>query len=210
MPVSLVVFDALWVGGTSLLRTRWERRREVLDELAPRLRVVDAVLVPEPLDADSGAEALNLAREAGAEGVVAKKRDSSYRPGARTTAWVKEKFWVTTEVVVGGWRPGKSGSRGLGSLLVGVPDGDRLAYLGRVGSGLSGAVADELADELDGLSRKSSPFREVEREVSRDARWVLPRIVVEVRYHGLTDHGHLRHPSLRAIRRDKLPGDLEL
>ncbi|MFL0577905.1 hypothetical protein ACH0BZ_00830 [Dietzia sp. 179-F 9C3 NHS] len=46
------------------------------------------------------------------------------------------------------------------------------------------------------------------RDVTRDARWVLPRIVVEVRHHGLTDHGHLRHPSLRGIRRDTLPGDL--
>ena len=209
VPVSLVVFDALWVDGTSLLRTRWERRREVLDELAPRLRRLDPVIVPEVLEADSGAEALDLAREQGAEGVVAKKRDSSYRPGRRTTGWVKEKFWTSTEVVVGGWRPGRSGSRGLGSLLVGVPDGDRLAYLGRVGSGLTGAVADELADELDGLARKRSPFRgELGRDVTRDARWVLPRIVVEVRHHGLTDHGHLRHPSLRGIRRDKLPGDL--
>lgn len=221
-PVSLVVFDALWADGTSLLRTRWERRREVFDELASRLRGVGGsgsagggsssaaggpILVPEPLDADTGAEAMELAREAGAEGIVAKKRDSSYRPGRRTTTWVKEAFATTTEAVVGGWRPGKSGSRGLGSVLVGVPDGERLTYLGRVGSGFSGAVADELAEELSELSRKRSPFHDVPSDVVVDARWVLPRIVVDVR-HGLTDAGHLRHPSLRGIRRDKLPGDL--
>ena len=208
-PVSLVVFDVLWAGGTSLLRTRWERRREVLDELAPRLREVPVVLVPEPLEAATGEEAMELAREHGAEGVVAKRRDSHYRPGRRATTWVKEAFWTTTEVVVGGWRPGRSGSRGLGSLLVGVPDGERLTYLGRVGSGLTGAVADELAGELEELARKRSPFGdELPRDVASDARWVLPRLVVEVRHHGLTDHGHLRQPSLRGIRRDKLPGDL--
>ncbi|HIW69424.1 MAG TPA: hypothetical protein H9878_15125, partial [Candidatus Dietzia merdigallinarum] len=45
-------------------------------------------------------------------------------------------------------------------------------------------------------------------DARRDAIWVLPKLVVEVRHQGFTDDGHMRQPSWRDIRRDKLPGDL--
>ena len=208
-PVSLVMFDVLWVDGTSLLRTRWERRREVLDELAPRLREVSAILVPEPLGADNGDDAMKLASEAGAEGVVAKRRDAHYFPGRRTATWLKQPLRERIEAVVGGWRPGSTGSRGLGSLLLGVPSGDHLTYLGRVGSGLRGAVADQLLAELEKSSRERSPFGDdLPRDVAADARFVLPKLVVEVEFHGRTERGLLRQPVLVGLRRDKLPGDV--
>ena len=48
----------------------------------------------------------------------------------------------------------------------------------------------------------------VDRPVASTAIWVLPKIVGEVRFMDWTTAGHLRHPSWRGIRRDKLPGDL--
>lgn len=208
-PVELFVFDVLEVDSVDLRSQPWERRREVLDLLAPALRSVDRVHVPDVLDGP-GDRALAEAEEYGWEGIVAKRRDSTYESGRRSKAWLKQKLLTTTEAVVGGWRPGKGGRSGsLGSLLLGLPAEMGLAYIGRVGTGFTDKQARALLDELEPLARKTSPFVEqLPADARRDAIWVLPELVVEVRHQGFTDDGHMRQPSWRDIRRDKLPGDL--
>ncbi|MVZ89997.1 ATP-dependent DNA ligase [Microbacter sp. ANSKLAB05] len=208
-PVELFVFDVLEVDGVDLQKQAWERRREVLDLLAPALREVDRVHVPEVLDGP-GDRALAEAEEYGWEGIVAKRRDSKYESGRRSKAWLKQKLLTTTEAVVGGWRPGKGGRSGsLGSLLLGLPAETGLAYIGRVGTGFTDKQARALLAELEHLRRKTSPFVEqLPADARRDAVWVTPEIVVEVRHQGFTDDGNMRQPSWRDIRRDKLPGDL--
>ncbi|WP_314035781.1 ATP-dependent DNA ligase [Dietzia sp. CH92] len=208
-PVELFVFDVLEVDGVDLQKQPWERRREVLDLIAPALREVERVHVPEVLDGP-GDRALAEAEEYGWEGIVAKRRDSKYESGRRSKAWLKQKLLTTTEAVVGGWRTGKGGRSGsLGSLLLGLPAETGLAYIGRVGTGFTDKQARALLDELKGLERKTSPFVEqLPADARRDAVWVTPKLVVEVRHQGFTDDGNMRQPSWRDIRRDKLPGDL--
>ncbi|WP_404850519.1 ATP-dependent DNA ligase [Dietzia kunjamensis] len=207
--VELFVFDVLEVDGVDLRTQAWERRREVLDLLTPALTSVDRVHVPAVLDGP-GDRALAEAEEFGWEGIVAKRRDSRYESGRRSKAWLKEKLLTTTEAVVGGWRPGKGGRSGsLGSLLLGLPAETGLTYIGRVGTGFSDKQARALLDELEPLTRKTSPFVEqLPADARRDAIWVLPKLVVEVRHQGFTEDGHMRQSSWRDIRRDKLPGDL--
>ncbi len=207
--VQLFVFDVLEVDGVDLRTQAWERRREVLDLLTPALTGVDRVHVPEVLDGP-GDRALAEAEEFGWEGIVAKRRDSRYESGRRSKAWLKEKLLTTTEAVVGGWRPGKGGRSGsLGSLLLGLPAETGLTYIGRVGTGFSDKQARALLEELEPLTRKTSPFVEqLPADARRDAIWVLPKLVVEVRHQGFTEDGHMRQSSWRDIRRDKLPGDL--
>ena len=208
-PVELFVFDVLEVDGVDLQKQAWERRREVLDLLAPALREVDRVHVPEVLDGP-GHRALAEAEKCGWEGIVAKRRDSKYESGRRSKVWLKQKLLTTTEAVVGGWRPGKGGRSGsLGSLLLGLPAETGLAYIGRVGTGFTDKQARALLAELTPLERKTSPFvDQLPADARRDAVWVTPKIVVEVRHQGFTDDGNMRQPSWRDIRRDKLPGDL--
>ncbi|MBB1012348.1 ATP-dependent DNA ligase LigD ligase module /ATP-dependent DNA ligase LigD phosphoesterase module /ATP-dependent DNA ligase LigD polymerase module [Dietzia kunjamensis] len=207
--VELFVFDVLEVDGVDLRTQAWERRREVLDLLTPALTGVDRVHVPAVLDGP-GDRALAEAKEFGWEGIVAKRRDSRYESGRRSKAWLKEKLLTTTEAVVGGWRPGKGGRSGsLGSLLLGLPAETGLTYIGRVGTGFSDKQARALLEELEPLTRKTSPFVEqLPADARRDAIWVLPKLVVEVRHQGFTEDGHMRQSSWRDIRRDKLPGDL--
>ena len=70
--------------------------------------------------------------------MVAKKRDSTYQPGRRSASWVKDKYWNTQEVVIGGWRAGEGGrTSGIGSLLMGIPGADGLHFAGRVGTGFT-------------------------------------------------------------------------
>ncbi|GAA3025070.1 ATP-dependent DNA ligase [Gordonia defluvii] len=207
--LKLFLFDILALGGRSLLSTPWESRRALLDELAPLFRQSRHVEIP-PLLPGPGAAAVAVSRDRGYEGVVAKRRNSAYQQGRRAQTWLKHKNWSDIEVVVGGWRPGRgSRSATIGSLLVGLPEQTGLRYVGRVGTGFTEAALKSLAAELKPLTISRSPFLDVlDAPVASSATWVLPKIVGEVQFLDWTSTGHLRHPSWRGIRRDKLPGDL--
>ncbi|WP_191834605.1 ATP-dependent DNA ligase [Gordonia ajococcus] len=207
--LKLHLFDILYLNGTSLLRKPWSVRREILEELAPAFRRSTYIDVP-PLLPTPASAAIEYSREHNLEGVVAKRRDSVYQQGRRSTKWLKHKNWSDIEVVVGGYRPGRGNrSHTIGSLLLGLPEETGLRYVGRVGTGFTDAQLRSLAEELEPLKISRSPFLEkLDRPIASSAVWVLPKIVGEVRFMDWTTAGHLRHPSWRGIRRDKLPGDL--
>ena len=70
--------------------------------------------------------------------MVAKKWESTYQPGNRSSAWIKDKNWFTQEIVIGGWRQGEGGrSSGIGALLIGIPGDGGLHFVGRVGTGFT-------------------------------------------------------------------------
>ncbi|MBA8795177.1 bifunctional non-homologous end joining protein LigD [Friedmanniella endophytica] len=206
-PVQLVVFDLLHLNGRSLLRDSYDERRAALDALLGD-GAGTRIQVPPTFEGDlAGAEAAS--RQLRLEGVVAKRRTSVYQPGSRAHTWLKIKNFHTQEVVVGGWKPGQ-GRRdgGVGSLLLGIPGPDGLAYVGKVGTGWTDAMLTEIEARLRPLERKTSPFLEVPRLDAKDARWVTPRFVGEVRYGEFTDDDRLRHPSWRGWRDDKSPEDV--
>ena len=84
------------------------------------------------------------------EGIVAKLGDSTYQPGRRSRSWIKIKNFLDLEVVVVGWSPGSGRRAGtVGSLLLAVPDADgRLRYAGKVGTGFTDVILDQLMDAL--------------------------------------------------------------
>jgi bifunctional non-homologous end joining protein LigD len=206
-PAQLMLFDILELNGQSLLRKSYLKRREVLEELV-RLRPGSRVQVPPIFEGDLAA-AIETSRQLQLEGVVAKRRNSTYQPGQRSRNWLKIKLHKTQEVVVGGWRPGQ-GRRdgGVGALLIGIPTPDGLHYLGRVGSGFNDRQLDEIQGLLEPLASKASPFVDVPREDARDAQWVTPSLVGEVTYGELTEPGRLRHPVWKGIRTDKVPTEV--
>ena len=117
-------FDILRFDGRSLLRAKYRDRRKILETFAEGTDLI----VPELLPGD-GAEALEYSRKRRWEGVVAKKWDSTYQPGRRSSSWIKEKHWNTQEVVIGGWRAGEGGrSSGIGALLMGIPSEEWAAF----------------------------------------------------------------------------------
>jgi bifunctional non-homologous end joining protein LigD len=199
-------FDVLSLDGRSLLRAKYSDRRKVLEMLA---NGDGGLIVPEQLPGD-GPEALEYAQKHRWEGVVAKKRDSTYQPGRRSASWLKDKLWLTQEVVIGGWRAGEGGrTSGIGALLVGVPEGDGLQFAGRVGTGFTDKDLAKLKKTLEPLQSKESPF--TKRLVGPDAKgvtFVRPELVGEVRYSERTSDGRLRQPSWRGMRPDKEPGEV--
>jgi bifunctional non-homologous end joining protein LigD len=206
-PVRLMLFDLLELDGTDLTGLEYRQRRELLE------RAVDPaedghVQVPPALDATLR-EAVEASRQLGLEGIMAKRLTSDYQPGARSSSWVKIKHLRTQEVVVVGWRPGK-GTRAskVGSLLVAVPDGVDLRYVGRVGSGLTERDLAEVGARLKKLGRKTAPLADVPGIDASDAHWVRPALVGEVQYSEHTGTGRLRHPVWRGWRPDKTPSDV--
>ena len=212
-PVRLMLFDLLTEGGEDLRRRPLRERRNRLEAFAAAgFRAENQeescpVELSEVIDADVG-HLLESAEELGLEGVMAKRTGGRY-VGQRSRSWLKLKFEKTQEVVVGGWRPGNGGrSDSVGSLLLGIPDGPKLRYVGRVGSGFSTRELRELRQQLDAIPRKTSPFAEVPAEDAADARWVSAKLVGEVTFGEWTAGGKLRHPVWRGWRLDKAPADV--
>jgi len=200
-PVVLLAFDLLHYAGGSLLALPYTERR---DRLA-RLKLEGPAWRTPAAFSGTGAEAVRTSKELGLEGVMAKRLDSPYRPGKRSREWIKVKNVFAQEVVIGGWTPGQGNRTDtIGALLLGLPGADGLTYVGKVGTGFTRRMLDELLPQLRRLELKTSPFHPVPpRAEVRDARWVAPKLVGEVAYGEWTGDGRLRHPSWRGLRPDK-------
>lgn len=198
-------FDLLYLDGRSLLRAKYQDRRKLLETLAS----TGGLIVPDLLPGN-GAQALEYSGKRGWEGVVAKKRDSTYQPGRRSASWIKDKHWNTQEVVIGGWRAGEGGrSSGIGALLMGIPGPDGLQFVGRVGTGFTERDLANLKKTLAPLHTDESPFDA--KLSTRDAKgvtYVEPTLVGEVRYSEWTPDNRLRQVSWRGLRPDKNPSEV--
>ena len=209
IPIKYFVFDVLFLDGISLLRKTFDDRRRILEAL--RLHG-DRIDVPEQLSG-SPEEALARSKELDWEGIMAKTADSVYQAGGRARTWLKVKNQRTQEVVIVGWKPGagrRSGS--IGSLLLGLPSTTRpgsYTYIGKVGTGFTDAILDDLTAKLSPLERKTPPLdAEIPRADARDARWVTPRFVGEVSFSEWTRDNLVRQSSWRGFRADKKLSDV--
>jgi len=200
--VRFMLFDLLALDGADVTELPYRERRRLLAEA---VTPTGAVLLPPEFDG-TVEEGLARAGELHLEGVVVKDRGERYYPGRRSAAWIKVKLHRTQEVVVAGWRPGR-GSRegGIGSLLLGVPEGGRLRYVGRVGTGFDQEELAELGRLARRLARRTTRLADVPAADARDAHWIAPRLVGEVEYAERTSDGRLRQASWRGLRPDKSP-----
>ncbi|MCV3736896.1 DNA ligase D [Rhizobium sp. TRM96647] len=157
---------------------------------------------------DDGGVLLKHACRLGLEGIVSKVADDPYRSG-RSKGWLKAKCALSQEFVIAGWVPSSTARKAVGSLVLGVYDGDRLEHIGRVGTGFSHALAIDLARRLERLKADASPFAAPLTAIeARGTRFVRPELVAEVEFRAWTADGHLRHAAFRGIREDKSPKDI--
>jgi bifunctional non-homologous end joining protein LigD len=200
IPVTYVAFDLLYLDGRSTLPLRYEQRREVLEALeleGPAWRVP-------AYHRGEGSALLAATRDLGIEGIVAKRLDSAYEPGRRSSGWVKVKNVCEQDVVIGGWTPGEGGrARTLGALAAGVYDDGELVYVGKVGSGFTEQTLALLQRELEKLRRPDSPF--AGRQPPKGTVFVEPRLVARVELREWTKSGTMRAPTFKGLRPDKDP-----
>jgi bifunctional non-homologous end joining protein LigD len=204
-PATYVIFDLLWLDGHSLMGLPYLERRRRLAEL--RLSG-ESWRTPEHLVGE-GKALLKASEEQRLEGIVAKRLNAPYQPGARARDWVKIKTVGRQELVIGGWIPGKGKrSTSIGALLLGVHEpGGALRYAGRVGTGFTERELDRLATLLGPLRRGDSPFTAGPKP-PREAVFCEPSLVAEVEFSEWTAAGSLRAPSYKGLREDKDPEEV--
>jgi bifunctional non-homologous end joining protein LigD len=205
-PASYVVFDVLHLDGHPLMSLTYDERRVHLEELG--LSGASFATADSFRDV-RGADILQATKETGLEGVIAKRRDSAYAEGKRSTAWIKVKNVRTQEVVIGGWTDGAGSRAGsMGALLLGIPTTGGLRYVGKVGTGFGDRDRDDLMDLLRPAARTTTPFIPPSDVKERGPHFVNPLLVGEVRFSEWTEAGRLRHPTWRGLRSDKSPADV--
>jgi bifunctional non-homologous end joining protein LigD len=199
VPLVYFAFDLLHLDGWDLRGVRLEERKGVLRRLlesAPAaVRFSDHVR-------GQGLAFFEQAREAGVEGVVSKRADAPYRDG-RGGDWRKAKCRLSQEVLIGGWTLPSDGRASIGALHVGFHEDGKLLYAGKVGSGFSERLLDDLFRRLEARKRATCPFASVPAEMRRGARWVEPDIVAQVEFAHWTDEGRMRHPVFLGLREDR-------
>ncbi|MFK5647650.1 DNA ligase [Ornithinimicrobium sp. LYQ121] len=217
-PVTYLAFDLLRLDGMELAGLPWSVRRAALEDL---LHDVPGVQVSPVYD--DGRQLLAATSEQGLEGVVSKRRSSTYQAGVRSADWLKFPHRDHLSVVVGGWRVQTGTAGRLGAVHVGLPVDDgsgraardeagrvRLTYLGRVGSGLAGRAGSRLQALLAAVPVAPYPFTtQIPRPEAAGSTWLEPQVVVDVASLGITPGvGRLRQPSYQGVRTDLTPDDL--
>ncbi len=212
-PTSLVVFDLLRDGRTALATRPWSERRERLEALFEEAGGAgeagdDAVLLSDT--SARGATMLARARRAGWEGIIAKRIDARYQPGARSDDWRKLKLQFRAEFVVGGFTEPRKTRQYFGALLLGAFANDgQFVYVGHTGGGFTRDGLAQMHARLLGLERATSPFGAPPRTNER-AHWVTPKIVVEVKFAEWTAERLLRQPIYLGTRDDKAARDVTI
>lgn len=214
-----VAFDCLAVGDETLVYEPWTVRRAALEDYLEGVADSSAATqrrrspqrttgVQLGETARSPARLLTRARAEGWEGIVAKAIDAPYYGGTRSPTWVKHKLELRQEFVVGGYTAPEGSRTHLGSLLVGFYEEGALRFAGAVGTGFTRQTLAATARLLAPLARKTCPFDPA--PAVRDATWVDPKLVVEVRYNEMTEGGRLRQPVFLGVRDDKRAADVRL
>jgi len=194
-PVTLFVFDLLYLDGFDLRKAPLvERRRALESVLKPgeRIRISDAFPA-------SGEQMLEAARKHGLEGVVGKRAESAYE-GKRSREWLKIKVEKRQEFVIGGFMEGER--EHFGSLVLGLYEKGKLIPVGQVGTGFDAKTMKAIFEKLEPLIVKKSPFAK-RIPAPRGITWVRPELVCEVKFLEFTKDGFVRAPVYIGLREDK-------
>ncbi len=196
-PVTLFLFDLLYLDGYDLRGVALEERKRLLSEIVTpteRIRLSDHFAI-------DGTAMLEGARQLGLEGILAKRRGSKYE-GRRSSDWLKVKVVSTGDFVIGGFTHGERDY--FSSLVLGLYDRGKLVHTGQVGTGFNDKALREIYARLEPLIAKKNPFTGAVKAL-RDVTWVKPELVAEIKYLEFTPDGLLRAPVFLKLREDKEP-----
>jgi len=206
VPVSYYVFDLLGFDRFDTRTLPLEERKRLLSELIHSegpVRYCDHVI-------GRGKDFYGAISEHELEGVVAKLRDSPYR-GTRTGDWLKIKRPLTEQFVIGGYSDPDGTRTHFGALLLGQYESNgALRYTDKVGTGFSRDTLRKIFAMLEERAQSESPFRKPvagEPTPERNAHFVRPELVCNVRFTEWTDGGGIRQPSFLGLNSDVFPRD---
>ena len=154
-PIIFYAFDLLRLNGKDLKNLPIEERKAKLEELLEKPPGIIRYSVSFKKDVE---ELFSRAQEFGLEGLIGKRLGSRYEAGKRSGAWIKLKLHQEQEFVIGGYTEPEGARKYFGALLVGVYEGQRLKFSGRVGTGFSEKLLRSLYLELNKIRIEKCSF----------------------------------------------------
>jgi len=199
-PATYVVFDILEKDGEELLNIPLiERKRILKDSVKEGKFAVLSIFVEK-----TGEAYYRAAMNKGIEGIMAKKKQSSYEPGKRSEDWLKIKQEKTADCVIFGYTEGEGDRETtFGSLILGLYDASVPVFIGKVGTGFSQEARERLKSALDKHKVEKETLTGLDED--REITWLMPELVCEVGYQSVTDDGKLRVPIFKRMREEKDP-----
>lgn len=199
-PATYIIFDILEKDGEELLDIPLMERKRILKNSVKEGKFVVLSLFVE----ETGVAYYRAALEKGIEGIMAKKKQSSYEPGKRSNNWLKIKRVKTCDCVIFGYTKGEGNrERTFGSLILGLYDAGSPVFIGKVGTGFSQENMEDMKLSLDKYKVEQETLAGV--DMDREITWLKPELVCEVGYQSITDDGKLRIPVYKRFREDKDP-----
>ncbi|RZJ27722.1 MAG: hypothetical protein EOO48_11290, partial [Flavobacterium sp.] len=203
-PIKYCVFDLLWLDGQDVTALPLTDRRALLELL---VKDNDTFIFSNAF-AD-GEKLYAEALQQNLEGIVAKKKDSTYRQGERGVNWLKIPTRKRQEFVIGGWVESEN-ARSFKSLVFGAYENGKLMWIGRSGGGYKHAEMPSILQKLTVIETKQSPFANEVPDVKESAiHWVKPKLVANFEFATWTKSGRIRKPAtFLGFRDDKKPSDV--
>ncbi|MBO8182184.1 MAG: DNA ligase [Archaeoglobus sp.] len=206
IPATYVVFDILWINskGWVIHLPLMERRKLLEDNLLENSLEERNLMLSEYIQ-EKGKAFFEKAIEVGFEGVIGKRKDSIYIPGKRTSLWLKIKKKNTIDAAILGLMKGEGGREDFfGSLVLGLFDGRKYVYVGRVGTGFDISFLEWFSEAAKPFFTEKVPFDE-EPSIKREVQWLKPNFVAEVEFLEVSKDLKLRAPVFKRLRFDKKP-----
>jgi len=199
-PATYIVFDILEESGKSLIDLPLAERKNVLRQSLKEGKHVILSMYVE----DEGEAYYKEAIKKGVEGIMAKRKDSRYLPGARSESWLKIKKLHTCDCVIFGYTAGEGARSGsFGALILGLYEKGKPVYVGKVGTGFSANTLAELVRFFEALQVSEKTLEGV--DVPEKITWLRPELVCEIAYQIVTRDSRLRMPRFHFLRPDKAP-----
>ncbi len=204
-PICYYVFDLLSLNGKSTYELPLIERKQLLKKLLPE----NPVIKYSEHITTTGKAFFEAAKQNNLEGIIAKKSDSLYHPGTRSSNWLKIKYHKSQEVIIAGFTQPTGSRKYFGALVLAIPDGSKLQYVGHTGSGFTDKDLREMYHILKPLIQKKSPFDKVVK-TNAAVTWVKPVLVAEIKFTEWTTDNKMRHPIFLRLRADKPVNEINM
>lgn len=202
IPISLYLFDCLYLNGRSLIDETYEERWQKLREISAGKYLAAQITASDSLQAETF---LSQALAAGHEGVMAKAPGSVYMPGNRGKLWFKIKPAETVDCVIVAADRGSGRRRGwLSNYHLAVANGDGYAPVGKTFKGFTDKEFIDTTARLQALQLSDDGYTVT----------VQPEVIVEVAYNEIQRSPQyssgfaLRFARIKRIRDDKGPAQI--
>lgn len=198
--IKYYVFDILNLDGNDTTNLTLLERKELLKMLLSKFKFSNTFYsdhIPE-----KGIDFFELAAKNKMEGIIAKKADSLYTIGKRSSDWLKTKLSQQEEAIIIGVTEPKNSRTYFGALLLGQYEDNKLKFIGKCGTGFTQEILKELHAKFAPHFMDQSPLEE--KIPLRDKiQWIKPKFICQVKFAEWTQDNHLRQPVYLGLRIDK-------